>query len=41
GRVMLTEALKSHAGIGDAVAFAGLGHKFQIWQRSAPPLQRV
>jgi MraZ protein len=32
GRVMLTEALKSHAGIGDAVAFAGLGHKFQIWE---------
>src|ERR1700694_4546089 len=31
GRVVLTEALKSHAGIGDAVAFAGLGHKFQIW----------
>ena len=32
GRVILTEALKSHAGIGDAVAFAGLGHKFQIWE---------
>ncbi len=32
GRVMLTEPLKSHAGIADAVAFAGLGHKFQIWE---------
>ena len=32
GRVSLTEALKSHAGIGDAVAFVGLGHKFQIWE---------
>jgi len=32
GRVILTEALKSHAGIGGAVAFAGLGHKFQIWE---------
>src|SRR5882762_3561809 len=32
GRVILTEALKSHAGISDAVAFAGLGHKFQIWE---------
>ena len=32
GRVILTEALKSHAGIADAVAFAGLGHKFQIWE---------
>ena len=32
GRVVLTDVLKSHAGIGDAVAFAGLGHKFQIWE---------
>lgn len=32
GRVMLTEALKAHAGISDAVAFVGLGHKFQIWE---------
>lgn len=32
GRVILTDALKSHAGISDAVAFAGLGHKFQIWE---------
>src|SRR5207237_4693879 len=32
GRVVLTDALKSHAGISDAVAFAGLGHKFQIWE---------
>ncbi len=31
GRVMLTEALKAHAGISDAVAFVGLGHKFQMW----------
>ena len=32
GRVVLTEPLKSHAGIADAVAFAGHGHKFQIWE---------
>jgi MraZ protein len=32
GRVVLTESLKSHAGIADAVAFAGHGHKFQIWE---------
>lgn len=32
GRVVLTEPLKSHAGIADAVAFAGQGHKFQIWE---------
>jgi MraZ protein len=24
--------MKDHAGISDAVAFAGLGHKFQIWE---------
>jgi MraZ protein len=32
GRVMLTEPLKTHAGIKDEVAFVGLGHKFQIWE---------
>jgi transcriptional regulator MraZ len=34
GRVVLTEPLKTHAGITDAVAFVGLGHKFQIWEPS-------
>lgn len=32
GRVILTERLKEHAGIAEAVAFVGLGHKFQIWE---------
>jgi MraZ protein len=32
GRVVLSEPLKSHAGIADEVAFAGHGHKFQIWE---------
>ena len=32
GRVSLPDELKSHAGITDAVAFVGLGHKFQIWE---------
>lgn len=32
GRVTLSETLKAHAGIADAVTFAGLGHKFQIWE---------
>lgn len=32
GRVVLSETLKRHAGIGDAVTFVGLGHKFQIWE---------
>ena len=32
GRAVLPDELKSHAGITDAVAFVGLGHKFQIWE---------
>ena len=32
GRVVLPEELKQHAGITDAAAFVGLGHKFQIWE---------
>ena len=32
GRIILTDILKAHAGITDAVAFVGLGHKFQIWE---------
>jgi MraZ protein len=32
GRVILSDALKQHAGITDAVSFVGLGHKFQIWE---------
>jgi MraZ protein len=32
GRVSLSEPLKVHAEITDAVAFVGLGHKFQIWE---------
>jgi MraZ protein len=31
GRVVLSEALKSHAELTDGVTFVGLGHKFQIW----------
>jgi MraZ protein len=32
GRLVLTDALKSHAGIADGVTFVGLGHKFQLWE---------
>jgi MraZ protein len=32
GRVILSDALRAHAGIADAVSFVGLGHKFQIWE---------
>lgn len=43
GRVTLTDALKDHAGIMDAVAFIGLGHKFQIWapDRLSPQLSEA
>lgn len=32
GRVMLTDALKAHAGITAEVSFVGTGSKFQIWE---------
>ena len=32
GRIALGESAKAHAGISDAVTFAGLGHKFQLWE---------
>lgn len=32
GRVSLSDGLKRHAGITEAVTFVGLGHKFQIWE---------
>ncbi|HSP50030.1 MAG TPA: division/cell wall cluster transcriptional repressor MraZ [Pseudolabrys sp.] len=32
GRVVLSEDLKRHAGITEAVTFVGLGHMFQIWE---------
>ena len=32
GRVTLSDSLKRHAGVTDAVTFVGLGHKFQIWE---------
>ena len=30
--MVLSDSLKRHAGITDAVTFVGLGHKFQIWE---------
>lgn len=32
GRVVLTESLKTYAGISDQVVFVGQGSKFQIWE---------
>jgi MraZ protein len=32
GRVILSEAIRQHTGIGDRVTFVGQGYKFQIWE---------
>ncbi len=32
GRVILSDAIKDHAGISDRVTFVGQGYKFQIWE---------
>ena len=32
GRVVLTDVLKTHAGINESVTFVGLGNRFQIWE---------
>jgi MraZ protein len=32
GRVVLSDTIKSHAGIADRVTFVGQGYKFQIWE---------
>jgi MraZ protein len=32
GRVVLSDAIKEHAGIADRVSFVGQGYKFQIWE---------
>jgi MraZ protein len=35
GRIQLSDAMRSHAGIGEAVTFVGQGHKFQMWAPQA------
>jgi MraZ protein len=32
GRVILSDAIREHAGIGERVTFVGQGYKFQIWE---------
>lgn len=32
GRVILSDAIRAHAGITDRVTFVGQGYKFQIWE---------
>ena len=34
GRVVLTDAIRDHAHLGNEVTFVGQGHKFQIWEPS-------
>jgi MraZ protein len=34
GRISLSDAAKAHTGISSDALFAGLGHKFQIWEPS-------
>lgn len=40
GRVLLPEALVSHAGLAETVVFMGLGRIFQIWEPSAALARR-
>lgn len=32
GRVVMSDALKAHAGLADRITFVGQGYKFQIWE---------
>ncbi|MGI6247182.1 MAG: division/cell wall cluster transcriptional repressor MraZ [Pseudochelatococcus sp.] len=32
GRIVMTEGLRAHAGLTDAVTFVGHGYKFQMWE---------
>lgn len=40
GRVILSEALRAHAGITDQVTFVGQGYKFQMWNPERYQLHR-
>lgn len=35
GRIVLTDTLRAHAGLTDAVTFVGHGYKFQMWEPEA------
>src|SRR5690606_26240868 len=34
GRVVLSDAIREHAGVSDRVTFVGQGYKFQLWEPS-------
>ncbi|GBQ89218.1 cell division protein MraZ [Acetobacter nitrogenifigens DSM 23921 = NBRC 105050] len=40
GRIILPDFLREHAGLGEAVAFMGLGRIFQIWEPEAAERRR-
>lgn len=41
GRIVLPESLVAHAGLGEQVAFLGLGRTFQIWEPAAAERRRA
>lgn len=41
GRIVLPAELAFHAGLGDSVAFVGLGEKFEIWEPAALERRRA
>jgi MraZ protein len=41
GRILLPESLVKHAGLGEQVAFLGLGRIFQIWEPAAAERRRA
>jgi len=41
GRIVLTDALKAHAGLLDAVVFMGMGRIFTIWEPAAAEQRRA
>lgn len=41
GRIVLPPVLAAHAGIGEAVAFLGLGRLFQLWEPEAAERRRA
>ena len=41
GRIILPSELAAHAGLGDSVAFVGLGGNFEIWEPAALERRRA
>ena len=41
GRIVLPNEMRLHAGLGDQVAFVGLGSKFQMWEPAKFEAHRI